>query len=202
MLMNTEEVQTAETEVLYTVRIELLSNRVVHYLIAPKVRDWLERWITAGPFDHVPASDSFLCFPASPCRVVFARVQDIVELEISPIPIDISTCHQGHRLGSGVPGSWQQTIFDESGQLPSAIIRLRNKKESRIYHNLDPEARAIELNEVNLWQPFFVHSGFIMLQQKNGLIRYITVTNISFMELDKTLIYPEDPWSEMDEEEV
>lgn len=161
---------------LHDVEIQLHSGRNLNYSISPEIRSWLEEWVEAGPFDPVPAADCFLCFGAFPGRTVFVRMLEIRQVRVLP--------RREHLSGP----------LSTSVQF-SAVLTLTRSDESIVLRSLDPAENLIEINEINLWQPFFFKSGFLRFKEDNGASRYIPVTSISVMDLDRELVYPKDPWT-------
>jgi hypothetical protein len=193
-----------QADILQKVRIEMLSNQVLLYLILPGIKLWLEKWIIEGPFDHVPAADSFLCFSASPGRVVFVRIQDIKHISIDFEPVSKKSFCYYNNFDSTLSSSSAKgdpTTGGDQG-LPSAFVRLRNNDETLVFRKLNHDAGAIQINEVNLWQPFFFESGFIPFLQDDGKKKYIPVTNISCMETDRLMVSPQDPWDGIQEDDI
>jgi len=171
---------------LHVVEIELHSGRSLNYSISPEIKSWLEEWVEAGPFDPVPAADCFLCFGAFPCRTVFVRMIEIRLVTVRP-------------RYEYLPGPAPLAKINENAALStsgksSAVVTLTRSDDSIIFSSLDPSENLLEINEINLWQPFFFKSGFLRFKE-NGASRYIPVTSISVMDLDRELVYPRDPWS-------
>ena len=187
--MNIQEPQiTRPAWPLHDVEIEMHSGRKLAYSICPEIKSWLEEWVEAGPFDPVPAADCFLCFGAFPCRTIFVRMLEIRQVTVSPRctptpgPVPLAKIN-GNSLAASPSGH------------PSALVTLGKSDESIVFRCLDPADNLIEINEINLWQPFFFKSGFLRFKEENGAIRYIPVTSISVMDLDRELVYPRDPWT-------
>jgi hypothetical protein len=174
--MNTKQSQMADGAFPHKLEIEMLAGRTLSYYITSSIRSWLEEWITEGPFDTVPAADSFLCFATWPCRMVFVRIPDIKLVTVSREPE-----YNNPEIGS-------------EPDLPCVIVRLRDHNDDLVLTDLDPQDNMIPINEVNLWQPFFFESGFFHFKQHNGRSRYVPVTNISSMETDRQFVCPQDPW--------
>lgn len=186
--MNIEDSKVAKaTGMPHEVEIEMHSGQKFTYFISAEIKSWLEEWVVAGPFDPVPAADCFLCFGAIPCRTIFARMLDIRQVTVTPqgpcrqAPIPIGPLH-----GNTAPTA-------STGQ-PSAVIMLRKSDNAIIFRCLDPADNTIEINEINLWQPFFFKSGFLHFKEESGASRYVPVTSISVMDVDRELVYPQDPW--------
>jgi hypothetical protein len=180
--MNVKEAQIGRPVVSHRIDIELHSGRRLSYLISPEVRDWMEEWVAAGPFDSVPAADCFLIFSALSNRTVFVRMHDIRKVTI-------------HRTATrafvgisprGIP------LAPDAGA--PVVLRLRHCGKTLVFHRLDRKHSTIEINEVNLWQPFFFKSGFLHFQELNGASHYIPVASITTLEVDSQLVIPSDPW--------
>lgn len=186
--MNIKETQIAKSSgMLHKVDIEMHSGRKFTYVISREIKYWLEEWVVAGPFDPVPAADCFLCFGALPERTIFVRTLDIRQVTVGPI-----------RGGTASSLPFYGQAANRTGppprqELPSAVILLRQSNETIVFDCLDPDDNAIEINEINLWQPFFFKSGFMHFRQC-GSSRFIPVTSISVLDLDRELVQPHDPW--------
>gem|GEM_PF-3066409 len=179
-LMNVKEVQIGRPVVLHRIDVELHTGHRLNYLISPEVRDWMEEWVAAGPFDSVPAADCFLIFSAVPDRTVFVRMQDIRKVTI-------------HRTATrAVVGLGPRGIPVTPGA--PVVLRLKDRGKTLVFHRLDREHSTIEINEVNLWQPFFFKSGFLHFQELNGASHYIPVGSITTLDVDSQLVIPSDPW--------
>src|SRR5690606_41339489 len=74
------------------------------------------------------------------------------------------------------------------------VLRLKDRGKTLVFHRLDREHSTIEINEVNLWQPFFFKSGFLHFQELNGASHYIPVGSITTLDVDSQLVIPSDPW--------
>lgn len=189
-LMNIEQHHvTTSGEMPHEVEIEMHSGQKFIYSISAEIKSWLEEWVIAGPFDPVPAADCFLCFGAMPCRTIFARMVDIRQVTVTPENIGRET---PIRIG---PANANSICTPPPGQ-PSAVIMLRKSDHAIVFRCLDPADNTIEINEVNLWQPFFFKSGFLHFKEDNGSSRYVPVTSISVMDVDRELVYPRDPWGD------
>src|SRR5690606_28616900 len=178
--MNVKEAQIGSAVAFHRIDIELHTGRRLTYLISPEVRDWMEEWVAAGPFDSVPAADCLLFFSAVPDRTVFARMQDIRKVTI-------------HRTATrAVVGPGPRGIPVTPGA--PVVLRLKDRGTTLVFHRLDREHSTIEINEVNLWQPFFFKSGFLHFQELNGASHYIPVGSITTLDVDSQLVIPSDPW--------
>lgn len=192
-LMNFKEPQIAgQAWPDHDVVVELHSGRKLTYSISPEIKSWLEEWVEAGPFDPVPAADCFLCFGAFPCRTIFVRM-----LEIRLVTVKPQCARPPERLTFGKIHGNSPSI--STAGHPSAVVTLRKSDESIVFRCLDPSENLIEINEINLWQPFFFKAGFLRFKEENGASRYIPVTSISVMDLDRELVYPKDPWTEAEQ---
>lgn len=188
-LMNLKEPQIARPVwPLHDVEIEMHSGRKLAYAISSEIKSWLEEWVGAGPFDPVPAADCFLCFGSFPCRTIFVRMLEIRQVTVRPQRARPPGTEPFVKTNGKTPSS--------PSKQPSAVVMLRQGDKSIVFRCLDPADNLIEINEINLWQPFFFKSGFLRFQEKNGASRYIPVTSISVMDLDRELVYPRDPWME------
>ncbi|MFO7258224.1 MAG: hypothetical protein DIU61_011030 [Bacteroidota bacterium] len=180
--MNVKEAQIGSAVAFHRIDIELHTGRRLTYLISPEVRDWMEEWVAAGPFDSVPAADCFLIFSAAPGRTVFVRMQDIRKVTI-------------HRTTTrAIIGITPRGMPVPPDVGAPVVLRLRDCGKTLIFHRLDRKHSMIEINEVNLWQPFFFKSGFLHFQELNGASHYIPVGSITTLEVDSQLVTPSDPW--------
>jgi hypothetical protein len=181
-LMNVKEAQIGSAVAFHRIEIELHTGSRLNYLISPEVRDWMEEWVAAGPFDSVPAADCFLIFLAAPGRTVFVRMYDIRKVTI-------------HRTTTrAIIGITPRGMPPPPGLGAPVVLRLRDRGKTLIFHRLDRKHSLIEINEVNLWQPFFFKSGFLHFQELNGASHYIPVGSITTLEIDSQLVTPSDPW--------
>ena len=151
-------------------------------MISPEVRDWMEEWVAAGPFDSVPAADCFLIFSAVPNRTVFVRMHDIRK---------VTVCRATTK---GVGAMRPQTVPASPDPVAPVALRLKDCGKTLLFHRLDRKHSTIEINEVNLWQPFFFKSGFLHFQEPEGASHYIPVSSITTLEVDSQLVIPSDPW--------
>lgn len=181
-LMNVKEAQIGRAVVFHRIDIELYTGHRLSYLISPEVRDWMEEWVAAGPFDSVPAADCFLIFSVMPNRTVFVRMHDIRKVTI-------------HRTTTkAIVGIRPRGVPASRDANAPAVLRLKDCGKTLVFHRLDRKHSTIEINEVNLWQPFFFKSGFLHFQELNGASHYIPVGSITTLEVDSQLIIPSNPW--------
>lgn len=180
--MNVKEAQIGRTVLFHRIDIELHTGHRLSYLISPEVRDWMEEWVAAGPFDSVPAADCFLIFSVVPSRTVFVRMHDIRKV----------TIHGS--ATKAIVGLRPRGVTEPPGAGAPVVLRLKDRGKTLVFHRLDREHSTIEINEVNLWQPFFFKSGFLHFQELNGASHYIPVGSITTLEVDSQLVSPSDPW--------
>ncbi len=180
--MNVKEAQIGRPVACHRIDIELHTGRRLNYLISTEVRDWMEEWAAAGPFDSVPAADCFLIFSAVPDRIIFVRMLDIRKVTI-------------HRSATRANVGLRPRNYPAAPEANAPVVlRLKDCGKTLIFHRLDRKHSTIEINEVNLWQPFFFKSGFLHFQEPNGASHYIPVGSITVLEVDNQFVTPSDPW--------
>lgn len=197
--MKTSDIIQPGLPTLFTLQIEFLSNRVMNFAVDPSVRRWLEKSMVEAPC-NIPGAECFLCFPSSSERVNFVRVSEIKRLKFGVNEIanenvyydnfELYPYHTG-----GIVNVQSRTA---DAQLPSMILELQDSQRL-IFSILDPELNSLDLNEVNLWQPFYFKAGFISVFGHEGDCDYIPATNVTFFEISASLVTPINQWVEADD---
>ncbi len=177
----------------HTLRIELISGKVLLYSIDANRKEELEKWLLARTDDLMDFSDDFISFYASPGRMAFIRISAIKRLIF---------CWDA---AATVSDTWQYhdhfevtSKFEDELLIPEVIIQLHTVSEPLIFSDLDPNSDFLGINEESFSNDQFLKGGFISLPDEDGEQNYIPVKNIDCLEVDRVFIYPDDMWEEME----
>ena len=177
----------------HTLRIELISGKVLLYSIDAHRKEELEKWLLARTDDLMDFSDDFISFYASPGRMAFIRISAIKRLIF---------CWDA---AATVSDPWQYhdhfvvtSKFEDELLIPEVIIQLHTVSEPLIFSDLDPNSDFLGINEESFSNDQFLKGGFISLPDEDGEQNYIPVKNIDCLEVDRVFIYPDDMWEEME----
>ncbi|MBA2562130.1 MAG: hypothetical protein H0V14_04315 [Chitinophagaceae bacterium] len=178
---------------LHTLRIELISGKVLLYNIDAHRKEDLEKWLLARTDDLMNFSDDFISFYASPGRMVFIRISAIKRLIFCwDAAVTVSDAWQYH-------DHFEVTSkFEDELLIPEVIIQLHAVSEPLVFSDLDPNSDFLGINEESFSNDQFLKGGFISLPDEDGEQNYIPVKNIDCLEVDRAFIYPDDIWEEME----
>lgn len=184
--------RSEEYNLKHTLRIELIRGEELLFNVDFETVEEFENFLTHYTDDLNDHSRNFISFYAIPDRMVFVRIRSIKRIIFCwDVPQSLEAT-MIYRDNFGYASEFEGELL-----ISSAIFLIRGCKEPLVFDDLDPEADFLNLSEESFENPHFLKGGFIALPDEDGEQNYIPVANIEYMEVDRSLIYPDQIWEEM-----